>query len=113
MSNSQRRPTLEGIIRNPTLAASLTVEEIGGFLAQLAAVQTALAAKMIDVVSGTVTLRPERLLKPLEAAERLGVSRNWIYVHAPKLPFTVRFGGRVRFSEKGLERYLANRRGAH
>ena len=59
-----------------------------------------------------VTVEPhDRLLKVSEVAERLGVSRKWVYDHADSFPFTRRLGGQtLRFSERGLERWLAQQR---
>jgi excisionase family DNA binding protein len=51
----------------------------------------------------------ERLLTVSELAERLGISRQATYRLAPKLPFTVRLGRFLRFSESGLHRYLAQK----
>ena len=54
---------------------------------------------------------PDRLLSADEAAGRLGVSRRWMYRHAPKLPFSRRLtpGGTLRFSEKGMVRWQDSR----
>lgn len=53
----------------------------------------------------------DRLLTPIEAAERLGVSSRWLYRHAGSLPFTRRLSRKVlRFSEAGLNRYLDGRK---
>jgi hypothetical protein len=37
---------------------------------------------------------------------RTGMSRSWLYRHAPTLPFAGRVGTRWRFSAKKLENYL-------
>lgn len=49
---------------------------------------------------------PDRLVNAKEAAKRLNVSTKWVYQHASDLPFTVRFGGLVRFSAQGIEDYI-------
>ena len=51
-----------------------------------------------------------RNLDVAEAAKRLGMSRDWLYRHASKLPFAVRIGRRVVFDSVALERW--NRRHA-
>ncbi len=52
----------------------------------------------------------DQLLDAGEAAKRLGVDRRWIYRHAESLPFTTRLGPRtLRFSERGLDRWLETR----
>ena len=58
--------------------------------------------------------RPEptedRLLVTADAASRLGVSKDWLYRHADRVPFTVRLSeGQLRFSAKGIDRYIASR----
>jgi predicted DNA-binding transcriptional regulator AlpA len=44
-----------------------------------------------------------------EAARRLGMSRDWLYKNASRLPFAVRIGRRVLFSSQGLERWNRSR----
>lgn len=54
--------------------------------------------------------RPETLLTVQQAAERLAVTTRWLYRNAGKLPFTRRLSaGTLRFSEQGLERWMAAR----
>ena len=45
------------------------------------------------------------------AALRLGVSRDWLYRNAKKLPFTVRIGRKLLFDARGLERWNRQRTG--
>jgi predicted DNA-binding transcriptional regulator AlpA len=63
-----------------------------------------------------VSLAPteDRLLVIADAAARLAVSKDWLYRHADRLPFTVRLSNRQpRFSAKGIDRYIASRVGHH
>ena len=53
----------------------------------------------------------DHLLTVEEAARALGVSRDWLYRRASKLPFTVRLGRVLRFSAQGLARYCRQRAG--
>ena len=53
--------------------------------------------------------RPDRMLAAADVARALGVSRRWVYSKAKALPFARRYGGALRFSERGLERWLARR----
>ena len=46
-----------------------------------------------------------RNLDVAEAAKRLGMSRDWLYRNASKLPFAVRIGRRVVFDSLALERW--------
>jgi excisionase family DNA binding protein len=52
----------------------------------------------------------DRLLTIAEVAARTRLSRDWLYRHKGKLPFTRRVGTRtIRFSEAALTRWLASR----
>lgn len=87
--------------------------EIPALLSQVAALQSALAARLLSVQDHRQSGPSEdRLLTVEEAASRLGTSEDWLYRHAPKLPFTVRLAPRqLRFSSQGIERYLRTRQG--
>ena len=53
----------------------------------------------------------DHLLTVDEAAGVLAVERTWLYRHADKLPFTRKLSaGTLRFSSKGLHRWLASRK---
>ena len=54
---------------------------------------------------------PEKLLTAQQVAETLNVTSRWVYDHASTLPFARRLGSKaVRFSSRGLEKYLAESR---
>lgn len=53
----------------------------------------------------------DRLLNIDQAAEKLGRKKDWLYRHHKELPFTVRHGKLLRFSELGIEEYIRKRRG--
>ena len=53
----------------------------------------------------------DRLLEVEEAAKRLAVSTDTLYRRARSLPFTVRVGNSVRFSLRGLSRFIETRQG--
>ncbi len=48
----------------------------------------------------------EQLLDVEAAAQRLGVSRDYLYRHHAELPFTRRMGTALRFSLSGMEKWL-------
>jgi predicted DNA-binding transcriptional regulator AlpA len=52
----------------------------------------------------------DRLLNVSEAAEKLGVKPDWVYRHHKDLPFRVRHGRLLRFSELGIEDYIRRQR---
>lgn len=57
--------------------------------------------------------KPEELLTAEEAAERLGVTPDWLYRRAKSLPFVRKLSRKVtRYSAAGIAAYLAARKGA-
>ena len=53
----------------------------------------------------------DRLVNVEEAAGFLGVSPDWLYRNAKKLPFTKKLGPKMlRFSAAGIQKYLASRK---
>ena len=104
-------------MKGPALAAlppveavdALPPEELPAALAQLLALQARVVARMTTAATGRDE-RPDRLLAVKQAALVLGMSPDWLYRNADRLPFTRRTGRRtLRFSERGLTRYLADR----
>ena len=54
--------------------------------------------------------KPDRLLSVEETAKMLGVKPRWVYGHADDIPARVRLPGNVvRFSERKLDRWIAQR----
>ena len=51
------------------------------------------------------------LLTAVEVADRLHVTKDYVYRNARKYPFTVREGRYIRFSQAGLARYLDRHQG--
>jgi excisionase family DNA binding protein len=93
---------------------AVPVDKIPAVLAQLAAVQSTLAARLLQNGNGT-TQDPKasagKLLTVQEAAERTGMSKDWLYRNSSKLPFVVKVGRSLRFSEAGLEKWIRSRSG--
>ena len=110
-------PTLVDLARDPERVAHVPLSAVPSLMAQVAALQVALAARLA-VTSGPPAERAsmqapnaERLLTPPEAAALLGVTVTWLYRHAGKLPFARRLSRKaLRFSEGGLHRWLAGRK---
>ena len=50
--------------------------------------------------------RPNELLTVEQAAERLGVSANYLYRNHSRLPFVRRMGRTLRFSSLGIDEYI-------
>ncbi len=78
--------------------------------AQLDALAERVAAKLANG-NGHAPDMPDKLLTADEAARRLGVKIRWLYGH--DLPFAVRLPNSraVRFSERGIARWLAKKMG--
>ena len=108
-------PDLACLLADPARTADLPAEALPALLLQLGAehhrlatVETAVAARLAAGLHGDE--EPDRLLTVRQAASVLGMSEDWLYRHADRLPFTCRTGRRtVRFSERGLKRYVAAR----
>jgi predicted DNA-binding transcriptional regulator AlpA len=65
-----------------------------------------LAAQMCKVREAKNGAVGDRLLSLEEAAAKLQVSHSWLYRRSMKLPFAVRNGRKLAFSEKGIEEYI-------
>ena len=107
-------PTLDEIAADPARVAEIPPAAAAALLGTLAGLQPVLLARALAPAGdGGQDGAPsaDRLLTVKEAAEQLGHSEDWLYRHAPKLPFTVRTGRDVRFSAAGLARWIRNRQG--
>jgi len=99
--------------------AEVSPDEIPHHLGDLERLKASLWTRMMstpaarDGLSGTTgAAGDDQLLSVAEAAQKLGVPKDWIYRRAGKLPFTVRLGPRhLRFSARGIERYIRQRQG--
>jgi predicted DNA-binding transcriptional regulator AlpA len=63
------------------------------------------------VVQGHGLQGRDRLLNVAKASQKLGVKPDWLYRHHRNLPFTVRHGRLLRFSELGIDDYIRRRTG--
>jgi predicted DNA-binding transcriptional regulator AlpA len=110
-------PDLGDLLQNPDRVREIPDEVIPIMFVQVAALGCLLASRLITRTSDSTAAESnestgsDRLLTADEAAERLGVTVRWLYRR--KLPFARRLSRKaLRFSERGLERWLANRRSA-
>ncbi len=78
-------------------------ENIGPVMAQMAAIQLTLATRLVSESTEPVQDDGDNLLTVEQAAARLNCSQDWLYRRAKRLPFTVRVGRNLRFSERGIE----------
>jgi len=109
--------TLVDLARDPERVASVPRSVLPSLIAQVAALQVALATQLASTLGpsderpATASLDADRLLTPEDAAASLGVTVTWLYRHARTLPFTRRLSRKaLRFSEAGLHRWLAGRK---
>ncbi len=101
------------LLSNPHRVNGLSAAEAAEALAELARLQAALAARLHALPSSTepMPLACDRLLTAEDVAERFGRSVAWVYRQAKHWNFTRRVTRRtVRFSEAGLQLFLARRR---
>jgi predicted DNA-binding transcriptional regulator AlpA len=110
--------SLDEIASDPEVAATLSPDVARALLARCVVVQARLISSTLTPVA--INSPPgrqgppidDRLLDVEEAAAKLAVSKDWLYRHAAKLPFTVRLGPRrLRFSDKGIDRFIQHRQG--
>ena len=104
-------PTLDELAADPTKAATLPPGARQALVLRAAAALAALAVAPPPATPASEAPDRERLLDVAEAADRLGVSRDWLYRRAGRLPFTVRLGRAVRVSDAGLARAIRQRQG--
>ena len=107
---SDRSALLAAVLSDPGRVQQLGIEEAAVMLAQVAAIQASLAARVAAAAQPGPVKRAEddRLISVDEAAGRLGVTPRWLYRHAPRLPFSRRLSRKaLRFSELGLKRWQA------
>ena len=107
-------PTLDELAINPERAATLPPNALKALLCRCATLQTTLLGALLatsDRTHADAESEPDSLIDVPAAAARLGVSRDWLYHHAHQLPFTVRQGRLLRFSTRGIARYIQTRQG--
>jgi len=89
------------------LVADASAEDLPSLIGQLEAAKAAAWARLA-LAQWTAAQRIEPRddnLTVSEAAKRLGVSAQWLYGNAGKLPFMRRIGRRVLCSARGLEQW--------
>lgn len=89
---------------------ALAPEVLPSALAHLLALQARVVARLTEAAPGSARATSgDRMLTIDEAADRTGMSKDWLYRHADTLPFARRIGRARRFSEAALTRWLATR----
>jgi predicted DNA-binding transcriptional regulator AlpA len=82
-------------------------EDLPALVGRLEAAKATAWARLVSPAApnGNGRADPDENLSAAAAARRLGVSVEWVYRNARRLPFAVRIGRRVLFSADGLERW--------
>ena len=96
---------LNELLAEPVLAAQLPDEEASALVVSLAGLLAALGARLA-MREQTPSQGPTRLLSVAETAERMGVSKDWLYKNGEDLPFSRKVGRRRLFDEGGMERWM-------
>jgi predicted DNA-binding transcriptional regulator AlpA len=103
---------LAELVEHPEHAMDLAQPEAVRLLAQIAALQAVLQARVLAAQPNgqPVLERPDRLLDVDELAAKLNLSAKQIYRRANRWPFTRRPSeGTLRFSERALEQWMAGK----
>lgn len=98
------RSELENALR---LARDLLPEELPRLLGELEEIRTTAIARLS---SPPVQPAPDELLDVEKAAQRLGVSPDYLYHHHKELPFTRRMGRSLLFSSLGIDKHVRSKR---
>ena len=88
-------------------ARTLPSEQLPRFLGDLEEVR---ATALMRLSAPVAAVQHDQLLNVEEAAVRFGMSRDYLYRHAAKLPFTRRVGRKVLFSSQGMDDYIRRNR---
>ncbi len=91
-------------------SAEVSDETIVPVMNQLAAIQSALAARLLARDAKPAN-GEDQLLTIDQAASKLKTSKYWLYRNSQKLPFVVRIGKNLRFSENGIELWIRTGQG--
>lgn len=93
------------------LTKAMSRRDVRGVLVALGSLTQATLALVVHQSTDPVTpTGDDRLLSLERAADRLGMTRKWMYRHGKTLPFAVQVSPRkTMFRERGLEQWLAAR----
>jgi excisionase family DNA binding protein len=87
------------------LTQQLPVETLPEFLGALETIRCECMARLYASRTGATPQRDE-LLTVEQAAQRLKVSRDYLYRNSRGLPFARKIGGALRFSAAAIDAYL-------
>lgn len=89
-------------------ARKLPAEELPGFIGELESVKAVAWARLM--APAPAKQEHDELLSAEVAAERLGVSRDYLYRHHSQYSFTRRQGRKLLFSALGIDKHIRQQR---
>jgi predicted DNA-binding transcriptional regulator AlpA len=101
-------PSLDVLARDLSKVDQLSPETAKILWLDLLALEKAVAMRAL-MASAADKIQEDRLLGIDEAASILGKTKDWLYRHADSLPFTVREGRLLRFSNNAAQKYIRAR----
>lgn len=90
------------------VARELPVEELPDFIGRLESIKATAWARLIAPVPASQ--EHDELLSVEVAAERLGISKDYLYRHSGEYAFTRRQGRKLLFSSLGIEKHISQKR---
>jgi predicted DNA-binding transcriptional regulator AlpA len=90
--------------------ATTRIEDLPRFLGELESIR-AVAWSRLTTPSTVSPQAPDELLDIEAAAERLGVSKDYLYRHNGQPPFSRRIGRKLLFSSVGIDAFIRQKRG--
>jgi excisionase family DNA binding protein len=102
------------ILKNPERVNEIPQAELARLLGEVELLKDRLLSRSRAADYGRTKPpdKSDQLLTVEEAAKRLGCSKDWLYRQSKKLPFVLRVGRHLRFSELGIEKYIRRKMGA-
>jgi hypothetical protein len=114
-TSDKKHPNLNQDFPDLNWATALPLEIVPAAIAQLGALQTVLATRLMHDVSGCAehSLAADEWNLSIEDMERMtGQNRRWLFAHANELPFIKRITKKkLRGDAALLKRWIAERRG--
>jgi excisionase family DNA binding protein len=104
---------LAELLHDPAKVASVQRELIPTLRGELAMLDSLLLARLLRASGDNPgeSAHGDKLLTVEQAAHKLGSSKDYLYRNSAKLPFTVRMGRQLRFSEAEIEKFIKARQG--
>ena len=99
-------PTLADLLADPRKLDGLPREAIPHLRGELAQLDSRLLSKLVDHDHHDGSAEHDQLLNVSEAAARLGVKTDFLYHNSKALPFTRHVGRSLRFSARGIDKYI-------